>query len=121
MGWRFRRSKSLGPVRLTLSKGGVGVSIGGRGARIGLGADGKSRATLSIPGTGIAYQTTAGGARRSPSRVVLLLLVIAALVAAGAALLVFGAVIMGCEMAPVGGGTVSPTSEVLCCTRSSGS
>jgi Protein of unknown function (DUF4236) len=42
MGWYFRRSISLGPLRLNVSKRGVGVSAGVRGARIGVDAKGDS-------------------------------------------------------------------------------
>ncbi|HAA81123.1 MAG: TPR repeat-containing protein, partial [Caldanaerobacter subterraneus] len=36
MGWRFRRSISLGKgVRINVSKSGIGFSVGKRGARIG--------------------------------------------------------------------------------------
>jgi hypothetical protein len=71
MGWRFRRSRSVGPVRVTLSKGGIGVSVGGPGVRVGVGADGRERATLSLPGTGVSYQTSARGSVHRTGRAVL--------------------------------------------------
>ncbi|WP_256201202.1 DUF4236 domain-containing protein [Thermoanaerobacter thermocopriae] len=38
MGWRFRKSISLGKgVRINVSKSGIGFSVGKRGARIGVG------------------------------------------------------------------------------------
>ncbi len=40
MGLIFRRSKSFGPLRLTLSKRGLGASIGAGPLRIGPGAAG---------------------------------------------------------------------------------
>jgi len=46
VGLTFRRSKSFGPVRLTLSKRGLGVSAGAGGLRIGRGASG--RRTVSV-------------------------------------------------------------------------
>lgn len=55
MGFRFRKSISLGPVRINLSKSGVGYSIGGKGLRVTKKAKGGVRATASIPGTGISY------------------------------------------------------------------
>lgn len=58
MGWRFRRSAKFGPFRLTATGRGVGVSVGVKGARVGIGADGRVRETLSVPGTGISYQET---------------------------------------------------------------
>jgi len=53
MAWRFRKSVKLGPLRLNLSKSGVGYSIGGRGFRIGKDAKGRSYTAASIPGTGL--------------------------------------------------------------------
>jgi hypothetical protein len=55
MGWRIRRSVKLGPLRLTASKSGLGVSVGVKGARVGISGDGRVRETLSVPGTGISY------------------------------------------------------------------
>ena len=53
--WQWRKSKSLlgGLVRLNFTKRGLGVSVGVPGFRLSLGADGKKRRTLSIPGTGL--------------------------------------------------------------------
>lgn len=62
MGFRFRKSINLGGgVRLNVGKKGVGVSAGVKGLRVSHGADGKTRVTASIPGTGISYQETVGG------------------------------------------------------------
>lgn len=36
MGFRFRKSVKIGPVRLNVSKSGLGVSAGVKGARIGV-------------------------------------------------------------------------------------
>lgn len=58
MGWGFRRSKKVGPFRLSLGKKGLGVSVGVKGARIGVGADGRVRQSISIPGTGLSYRKT---------------------------------------------------------------
>jgi hypothetical protein len=58
VGWSFRRSKKVGPFRITVGKTGVGVSVGAGGARVGIGADGRKRASVSIPGTGVAYRAT---------------------------------------------------------------
>ena len=46
MSLTFRRSKSFGPLRLTLSKRGLGASVGAGPLRIGRGATG--RRTLSL-------------------------------------------------------------------------
>lgn len=40
MGWYIRKSFSTGPVRFNLSKSGMGVSFGAKGARVGLGPRG---------------------------------------------------------------------------------
>ena len=42
MGFFFRKSISVGPVRLNFSRSGVGVSTGVRGLRSGINAKGKS-------------------------------------------------------------------------------
>jgi hypothetical protein len=41
----FRKSVSLGPVRLNFSKSGVGVSAGVKGLRVGVDSRGKTYAT----------------------------------------------------------------------------
>ena len=53
MAWRFRKSIKLGPLRLNLSKSGIGTSIGVRGFRVGTDAKGRSYTAASIPGTGL--------------------------------------------------------------------
>jgi hypothetical protein len=60
MAWRFRKSLKLGPVRLNLSKSGVGYSIGGRGFRVGKDAKGRSYTAASIPGTGLYSRMYSG-------------------------------------------------------------
>ena len=53
MGFRFRRSKSLGKFgKINLTKGGLGISVGPKGARIGIGPRG-AYTSAGIPGTGI--------------------------------------------------------------------
>ena len=69
MGWNFRRSIKLGPIRLNIGKRGVGTSIGGPFGTFGRSADGRTYRTFRIPGTGISYResgTQAGGA--TPTR-----------------------------------------------------
>lgn len=60
MGWGFRKSVSMGPMRFTLGKKGVGMSVGVRGARVGIGADGRARAAVSVPGTGLSWRASGG-------------------------------------------------------------
>lgn len=64
MGFRFRKSKNLGPFRVAVSKSGVSTSFGGKGARITKTASGKVRTTLSVSGTGISYVTETGGKKQ---------------------------------------------------------
>ena len=68
MGFRFRRSFKVAPgIRLNLSKRGLGMSVGVRGARVSLGADGKVRRTIGLPGTGVSYTDVVGSSPRSHS------------------------------------------------------
>lgn len=60
MGFRFRKSKKIGPLRVNFSKSGVGYSVGGKGFRVTKRADGKTQTTASVPGTGIAYTQVSG-------------------------------------------------------------
>ena len=57
MGFRFRKSFGKGPFKMTVSKSGVGYSVGGKGLRVTKKAGGGTRTTASIPGTGISYST----------------------------------------------------------------
>lgn len=58
MGFRFRKSVNLGPLRINLSKSGVGYSVGTKGFRVTKRADGGVQSTASIPGTGLSYTQT---------------------------------------------------------------
>lgn len=60
MGWSYRKSMKAGPFRINLSKRGVGYSVGGRGYRVTRSATGRTRRTVSIPGTGIRHTSAAG-------------------------------------------------------------
>ena len=63
MGLNFRKSIKIGKnSRINLSKSGIGVSTGAKGARIGVGPRG-IRKTVSIPGTGI-YATKQTGYKK---------------------------------------------------------
>jgi len=55
MGFRFRKSVSIGPLRVNASKSGLGWSVGVPGARYTKMANGRDRVTASIPGTGISW------------------------------------------------------------------
>ena len=56
MGFRFRKSFKIAPgVRFNLSKKSIGVSFGGKGARVSVNSSGRKTASVGIPGTGISY------------------------------------------------------------------
>lgn len=62
MGFRFhKRIKILPGVYINLSKSGVSASVGGRGATVNVGADGRRMITLGIPGTGMSYRVPLSG------------------------------------------------------------
>ena len=61
MGLRFRKSLNFGPMRVNVSKSGVGASAGCKGFRVTKKAGGGTRTTASIPGTGISYVKETGG------------------------------------------------------------
>ena len=70
MGFRFRKSIRVGKYfRVNVSKSGIGYSIGKRGARITVSANGRKTGTIGIPGTGISYSKTLGGKEKSDSSV----------------------------------------------------
>lgn len=56
MGWSYRKSISLGPLRINFSKSGVGFSLGIPGFRGGMSANGRKYVSASVPGTGMRYQ-----------------------------------------------------------------
>ena len=70
MGWRYRKSINLGlGFRVNLSKSGVGYSWGFPGYRTTKLANGGTRKTYSLPGTGISYVDQEGSGnkkRRKP-------------------------------------------------------
>lgn len=55
MSWRFRKTKSFGPFRTTISKEGVGSSFGFLGFRFGVSPDGRRYWSFGIRGTGLYY------------------------------------------------------------------
>ena len=59
MGWYGRKSIKIAPgLHLNFSKTGVGYSIGPRGAKYTVSPAGRVTQSVSIPGTGIRYQTS---------------------------------------------------------------
>ena len=64
MGWRFRKSIDiLGLFKINLSKSGVGYSYGVPGYRVTKMANGRTRKTVSIPGTGVSHVSETGKAK----------------------------------------------------------
>ena len=55
MAFRFRKSFNFGGARVNFSKSGIGASVGGKGFRYTKKADGGTRTTANIPGTGLSY------------------------------------------------------------------
>lgn len=64
MGFRFRKTFGKGPFKMTVSKSGVGYSVGGKGFRVTKKAGGGTRTTASIPGTGISYTKDHGAKKK---------------------------------------------------------
>jgi len=58
MGWSFRKSKSFGPFRLNLSRSGLGISFGVKGARISANNNGTF---VTIGANGIYYRQRLSG------------------------------------------------------------
>ncbi|MEW6610076.1 MAG: DUF4236 domain-containing protein [Patescibacteria group bacterium] len=70
MGWRFRKSISLGKgLRLNIGKKGLGLSAGIKGLRVGVGSKG-AYTSAGIPGTGLYSVNYAGKGSKSSGRTV---------------------------------------------------
>lgn len=69
MGWYLKKSFSFGPLRLNLSKSGIGASVGVKGLRVSTGPKGRQlnagreglyyRASLNTPSTQFASEPDA--------------------------------------------------------------
>jgi tetratricopeptide (TPR) repeat protein len=69
MPMRFRRSVKLAPgLRLNVSKSGLGLSAGTRGARYSVHSSGRRTTSVGIPGTGLGFVSTSTGRTRSRGR-----------------------------------------------------
>ena len=80
-GVRFRKTWTILPgVKINLSKTGVSTSLGGKGATINGGSQGRRMITLGIPGTGLSY--------RAPLGLSIVLLILAAVAVVGIAYLI---------------------------------
>jgi hypothetical protein len=56
----FRRSKKLGPLRVTASKRGLSVSGGAGGARASKSSTGRRTTSVRLPGTGAFWRRSKG-------------------------------------------------------------
>lgn len=66
---RFRKSIRIGKfARINISKSGIGASVGVPGYRIGMGADGKARRTVGIPGTGVYHTEVVASPNKDRTR-----------------------------------------------------
>jgi Protein of unknown function (DUF4236) len=63
MGWFFRKSVNFGPLRINISKSGVGYSVGGKDLRVGVDAKGHRYEDVTVPGTGLHYRSSKKEAR----------------------------------------------------------
>src|SRR4051812_7370225 len=68
MGWNWRKSIRMGPLRVNLSKSGVGYSIGVPGLRLGKDAKGRSYRSVGLPGTGIYRRDYLANAVKHPAK-----------------------------------------------------
>jgi hypothetical protein len=60
MPFSFRKLFNLGPLRLSLTKKSIGISMGIPGIRLSQQADGSQQLTVSVPGTGLTYTKKLG-------------------------------------------------------------
>jgi hypothetical protein len=67
MGWSFRKSKSFGPFRVSLSNAGLGLSFGVKGARISVN---KRGTYVNLGVNGIYYRKKISGTSSGPSGIV---------------------------------------------------
>ena len=57
MGLRLQRRIQILPgVHINLSKSGVGLSVGGRGAHLGIDSRGRGYSSVGLPGTGLSWR-----------------------------------------------------------------
>ncbi len=63
MAWFLRKARRIGPLRFNLSKGGVGFSLGVKGARVGV--DARGRAYAAGGRGGLYFRERLGGGRSS--------------------------------------------------------
>lgn len=64
MGFYFKKSINLGPIRINFSKSGIGISFGVKGCRISMGPKGTK---LNAGAKGIYYSKTLSSAKGKTS------------------------------------------------------
>lgn len=60
MSFQFRRSKRIGPFRVTASKRGLSASVGRKGVRASRSTTGRRTTTVRLPGTGVFWRRSRG-------------------------------------------------------------
>lgn len=60
----FRKSKKVGPMRVTVSKRGVSTSVGNGFFRLTQSSTGRQTRTTRIPGTGVSWRKSSTRSRR---------------------------------------------------------
>jgi hypothetical protein len=69
--FRFRKtSKVASGVRLNINKKSIGLSVGGRGARISVNTDGRSTRSFGVPGSGLYWRDQSGPTASRPQAAV---------------------------------------------------
>jgi tetratricopeptide (TPR) repeat protein len=59
---RFRKSRKIGPgIRFSVTKTGVGMSVGAPGARYSVHSSGRHTSSIGVPGTGVSFRNQKGG------------------------------------------------------------
>jgi Protein of unknown function (DUF4236) len=64
---QYRKSKKVGPLRMTASNRGISTSVGYGPFRATRRADGRYQRTVRVPGTGIRDTKIIGGNRQAPA------------------------------------------------------
>ena len=65
MGWSYRKRLRFGPLRVNVSRSGIGTSWGVPGFRVTHSSAGRRYITLSLPGTGLSWRKTLSRPQRS--------------------------------------------------------
>lgn len=74
MGFIFRKSVRLGPIRINFSKSGIGISTGVPGLRVGRGANGRKQLSVGLPGSGVSWRKTSAAGKSGGCLIMLFVL-----------------------------------------------